>query len=173
MKCLNEKTLSSYLDEKLSDIERKEIERHIADCNTCLDMLLVAYESLGRGKKCPAALKQRIKNNIGVAERSSASDAGAKLAKARFAIPEKKRLGLKWLFSAIFFFALSFAFRHYFLQFLAIAVILGFKWAMEGEGAKRVIMIFKGIPEKEKKFERKSPPDVSSVAGGDRYGKPE
>ena len=44
---------------------------------------------------------------------------------------------------------------------------------MEGDGAKRVIMIFKEIQEKEKKFERKSPPDVSNIAGGDRYGKPE
>ncbi|MDP2981539.1 MAG: anti-sigma factor, partial [Candidatus Omnitrophota bacterium] len=155
-RCFDEKTLSSYLDERLSEAERKKIEGHIADCNACLDMLLVAYESHGRGKKCPMALKQRIKNNIGVAERSSASDAGAKLAKARFAIPKKKRLFLKWLFSAIFFFALSFAFRHYFLQFLAISVVLGFKWVMEGEGAKRVIMIFRGIQEKEKKVERKS-----------------
>ncbi len=44
---------------------------------------------------------------------------------------------------------------------------------MEGESAKRVIMIFKGIQKKEKKVERKAPPDVSNIAGGDRYGKPE
>lgn len=154
MGCLNEKTLSSYLDEKLSDIERKEIERHIADCNICLDMLLVAYESLAEKRICPAALKRSIKTRLGLKER-------------------KKRPELKWFFAGLVFLAFSFMFRHYFLQFLAIAVILGFKWAMEGEGAKRVIMIFKGIPEKEKKFERKPPPDVSNVTGGDRYGEPE
>ena len=154
MGCLNEKTLSSYLDEKLFDIERKEIERHIADCNICLGMLLVAYESQAKKRICPPALKRRIKTSLGLKER-------------------KKRPELKWFFAGLVFLAFSFMFRHYFLQFLAIAVILGFKWVMEGEGAKRVIMIFKGIPEKEKKFERKSPPDVSNVAGGDRYGKPE
>lgn len=151
--CLDEKTLSSYLDERLSEAERRKIEEHIADCNICLDMLLVAYESRGRNKKCPPILKDKIKDRLGLKE-------------------SKKRPGLKWLFSGLFFFALSFVFRHYFLQFLALSVILGFKWVMEGEGAKRVIMIFKGIQEKEKKFERKSPPDVSNVAGGDRYGKP-
>jgi len=154
MRCLDERMLSSYLDEKLSDAERKKIEEHIADCNICLDMLLVAYESQGRSKKCPAILKDRIKNKLGLRQ-------------------PKKRPELKWFFAGLFFFALSFIFRHYFLQFLAISVILGFKWVMEGESAKRVIMIFKGIQEKEKKFERKSPPDVSNMAGGDRYGKPE
>jgi len=154
MKCLDEKELSSYLDERLSDVERKNIEEHIADCNICLGMLLVAYESRGSSKKCPAILKDKIKNRLGLRQ-------------------PKKRPELKWFFAGLFFFILSFVFRHYFLQFLAISVILGFKWVMEGESAKRVIMIFKGIPEKEKKVERKSPPDVSNIAGGDRYGKPE
>ena len=152
--CLSEFTLSSYLDERLSGPEREKIEGHIADCNTCLDMLLAAYESRGRSKKCPAILKNRIKNRLGLKQ-------------------TKNRPELKWFYLALFFFALSFIVRHYFLQFLAISVVLGFKWVMEGEGAKRVIMIFRGIQEKEKKVERKSPPDVSNIAGGDRYGKPE
>ena len=154
IRCLDEKALSAYLDERISDAERERIERHVGDCNICLDMLLVAYESQGRNRKCPPILKDRIKNRLGLRQ-------------------AKKRPELKWLFAGLVFFALSFIFRHYFLQFLAIAVTLGFKWVMEGEGAKRVIMIFKGIQEKEKKFERKSPPDVSNIAGGDRYGKPE
>ena len=170
MKCLNEKTLSSYLDEKLSDVERKEIERHIADCNTCLDVLLVAYEA--QRKKFSARPLRGLARTILAAtiffERKNRTSQAGSVEKTK-----KKRPELKWLFAGLVFLALSFMFRHYFLQFLAIAVILGFKWAMEGEGAKRVIMIFKGIPEKEKNFERKPPPDVSSVAGGDRYGKPE
>ena len=117
-------------------------------------MLLVAHESYGRGKECPAILKNRIKNRLGLKQ-------------------AKNLQGLKWLIAALFFLALSFVIRHYFLQFLAISIVLGFKWVMEGEGAKRVIMIFKGIQEKEKIVERKSPPNVSNIAGGDRYGKPE
>jgi hypothetical protein len=154
IRCLDEKMLSSYLDKRLSDMERKKIEEHIADCNICLDMLLVAYESQGRDKRCPPILRDRIKNRFGLKQ-------------------AKKRPELKWLYAGLFFFMLSFIFRHYFLQFLAISVVLGFKWVMEGEAAKRVIMIFKGIQEKEKKIERKSPSDVSNITGGDRYGKPE
>ena len=153
-RCLDEKMLSSYLDERLTEAERKRIEGHIADCNICLDMLLVAYESQGRNKKCPPILKDRIKNRFNLRQ-------------------AKKRPELKWFFASMFFFALSFVFKGYFLQLLAIAVVLGFKWVMEGEGVKRAVMIFRGIQEKEKKFARKSPPDVSNIAGGDRYGKPE
>ena len=150
IRCLDEKTLSSYLDEKLSAAEREKIERHIADCNTCLDMLLTAYESAGRNKKCHAILNNRIKNRLGLKQ-------------------AKKRPELKWLFLALVFFVLSFVVRYYFLQFLAVSIILGFKWVMEGEGAKRVIMIFRGIQEKEKKVERKSPPDVSNISEDMNY----
>lgn len=167
MGCLNEKMLSSYLDEKLADIERKEIEKHIADCNTCLDMLLVAYEA--QKKKFSTRLLRGLARTILAAtiffERKDRANQAGSVEKIK-----KKRPELKWLFAGLVFLALSFMFRHYFLQFLAIAVILGFKWAMEGEGAKRVIMIFKGIPEKEKKFERKPPPDVSNVSEDMNYG---
>jgi hypothetical protein len=154
IRCLDEKTLSSYLDERLSYAEHEKIERHIADCNICLGMLLTAYESRSSNKKCPVVLNNRIKDRLGLKQ-------------------AKKRPELKWLFLALIFFVFSFVVRHYFLQFLAVSIILGFKWVMEGEGAKRVIMIFRGIQEKEKKVERKSPPDVSNIVGGDRYGKPE
>lgn len=125
--CLDEKLLSSYLDERLPDIERKRIEEHIAVCNNCLDLLVVAYES--QGKKCPEALRQRIKNRLGLRQK-------------------RKRPEVKWLIAAIVFFALSFVFRQYFLQFLAGAIILGFKWVMEGEGERRIVMIFKGMTDK-------------------------
>ncbi|MDP2920854.1 MAG: zf-HC2 domain-containing protein [Candidatus Omnitrophota bacterium] len=165
IKCLDEKRLSSYLDEKISESERKVIEAHIADCDLCLDMLLVAYEA--RKKRFSTRPLRGLARTIFFERKKRANQAGI------VEKTERKRPELKWFFMAITAFGLSFVFRGYFLQFLAMSVVLGFKWAMEGEGAKRVIMIFKGIQEKEKKFERKSPPDVSNIAGGDRYGKPE
>ena len=172
-KCLDEKMLSSYLDERLSEAERKKIEGHIAECNMCLDMLLVAYEAQRErsrlARHCSnGGLARTILAATIFFERKDRTNQAGSVEKIK-----KKKPELKWFFSALFFFALSFIVRLYFLQFLAISVVLGFKWVMEGEGAKRVIMIFKGIQEKEKKFERKSPPDVSNIAGGDRYGKPE
>jgi len=138
MNCPDEKTLSSYLDESLSEAERRNVEGHVSNCNHCLDFLLVAYDAQKKLQKCPPALKEKIRKRLGLKEK-------------------KKRPELKWLFAALFLFALSFAFKKFFLQFLLASVILGFKWVMEGEGAKRVIMIFRGIEPKEKKVERKSP----------------
>lgn len=148
MDCLDEKTLSSYLDEKISIDERSRIEAHISKCDHCLDLLMVAYEAQKASVECPEFLKQKLKIRFGLKEK-------------------RKRTDLKWLIAGIVFFILSFVFKRYFLQFLAVSVILAFKWVMEGEGAKRAIMIFKGIQKdkmQEKKFEwdeRKSPPPVS------------
>jgi len=130
MRCPDEVVLSSYLDEGLSAVERGRIEQHVAGCARCLDLLVVAYES-GRGaRKCPRVLQNKIKARLGLRQRK--------------AIP-----GLKWLFASIALLLLSFVFKKYFLQFLIVAAILGFKWVMEGEGARKVVMIFKGMREEE------------------------
>lgn len=157
MLCLNERTLSSYLDGAISKVERQRIEAHISKCDRCLDFLLVAYEAQGCSEKIPPYLKKRITKRLGLKQKSV-------------------NPGKKWLFSALVLFALSFVFKTYFLQFLIAAGILGLKWVMEGEGAKRVVMIFRGIDKNEKIFEggeRKSPPPLSDIVGGDRYGEGE
>ncbi|MBU1147455.1 MAG: zf-HC2 domain-containing protein [Candidatus Omnitrophica bacterium] len=138
MKCPNEKELSSYLDSAISGAEREKIEAHAANCGKCLDLLTLAYEAGSSSQKCPGALKERIRKTLGLRQKKSRSE-------------------LKWLFGTIIMLALSFVFKKYFLQFLAASLILGFKWAMEGEAAKRTIMIFKGMQQVQKKVERKSP----------------
>ena len=145
MECLDEKRLSLYLDRALLVGERNKIEEHISRCNRCLDLLLVAYEAQKATKKCPSALRQKVKARLGLRA-------------------TKKRSELKWLVAALFLFVLSFLVKKYFLQFLVAAVVLGFKWVMEGDAARRAIMIFKGIQKSEdqqKKLERKSPPRMS------------
>lgn len=140
MDCLKEKELSSYLDEGLMESERRRMEKHLSVCDRCLDLLVVAFDA------------ERIKKKQ------------AKLEK------QKRKAGFKWFLSTLILFTLSFIFKRFFMQFLIGAAILGFKWAMEGEGAKKAVMIFKGIEKKEKKFERKSYPSVSNITGGDSYG---
>jgi len=151
MSCLDERMLSSYLDGGSSGSERREIEEHVSGCERCLGLLAVAYEAQDASCRCPAALKSKIKNRLGLKKR-------------------KARPELKWLFGALVLFLASFIFKEYFLQFLAAALVLGFKWAMTGEGAKQAVMIFRAIKPGEKKFERKAPPDVSDVIGGDEHG---
>ncbi len=159
MNCPDAKQLSSYLDERLSDSQRTSIEEHISGCDQCLDFIVLAHEAGNMGRRramqtCPRFLKDRIRMKLGLKRK-------------------KSRRELKWLFAAILLFALSFVVKRYFVQFLVAAAILGFKWVMEGEGAKRAIMIFKGVHPQEKKVERKPPPPVSRVTGGDRYGEGE
>ncbi len=151
MGCLGENILSAYLDKALSGAERHRIEKHVSGCNHCLELLLVAYDAQCGLKRCPPALKEKMRKHLGLKQK-------------------KTRPEMKWLAGTLILFALSFAFRRYFLQFLVAAAILGFIWAMEGEGAKRVVMIFKGMKDEEKDFERKAPPPVSHITGGDRYG---
>lgn len=139
MRCPNEKELSSYLDSAISGAERERIEAHVAGCGKCLDLLTLAYEAgSGGSQECPEPLKEKIRKMLGIRQRRSRSES-------------------KWLFGTIIMLALSFVFKKYFLQFLTASLILGFKWAMEGEAARRTIMIFKGIHKAEKKVERKSP----------------
>lgn len=151
MSCPDEKLLSAYLDEEIPDVERKRIEEHVSRCNDCLDLLLVAYESQKGRKDCPPFIRKKVKERLGL-------KAGT------------RRSAMKWLLLSIFFFVLSFIIKRYFLQLLVAASITGFKWVMEGEGAKKVVMIFKGIQKDEKDFERKPPPGVSVERGGGRYG---
>ena len=159
MDCPDAKQLSSYLDDELSDSERSSIEEHIAGCNQCLDFIVLAHEAGGMRRRramqaCPRFLKDRIRMRLGLKKKRSGH-------------------GARWLLAALLLFALSFVVKKYFAQFLVAAAILGFKWVMEGEGAKRAIMIFKGMGQQEKKNERKPPPPVSRVTGGDRYGERE
>jgi len=151
MSCPDEKTLSSYLDERLFEAERKAIEAHLSECAHCLDLLVVAYEAQGsRGGVTPPLLKEKVRKRLGLRQK-------------------RKRSELKWLFGALVSFTLSFVFKRYFAQFLVAAAILGFKWVIEGEAAKRAIMIFKGIDRDQKKGERKPSSRVSDITGGDRY----
>lgn len=136
MDCPNEKILSSYLDERLPEDGRRKIEAHISECNRCLDLLIVSFEAGRKGRKCQAFLKEKIRKRMGLEGK-------------------KKRPELKWLFGALVLFALSFVFKRLFLQFLTASAVLGFKWVMEGEAAKRVVMIFKGIENKDKDLEEK------------------
>lgn len=69
----------------------------------------------------------------------------------------------KWLIVTAICFGFSFVVRHFFLQFLFLALIFGIKWALSGEGSRNLVMIFRSLSHKEaegrdtpeKIFERK------------------
>lgn len=149
--CPSEVELARYLDCRLSEAHRQVLESHIANCQQCLDLLVVARQAGKRKwkKKEFQGLIKRIEGGLGIKVGNNTAT--------------------KWLMLSIIFFMLSFIFSRYFLQFLIGATILALKWVFEGEGAKRVVMIFKkeSPPQTQKNFERKSTPPSSNIMGGE------
>ncbi len=125
MKCPDIGELSLYLDDRGLELARKkQIESHIAECDRCMDMLLVAFRSTQK----PISRRKDLITKI----------------RKRLNFPERK-FKINWLMCSVVMFALSFVLKKYFIQFLFASLLLGFKWVMEGEGARKVVMIFKEL----------------------------
>ena len=45
-KCISEETFMDYLEDRLSDKKRSEIEQHLTECDTCLEELIVAKKMM-------------------------------------------------------------------------------------------------------------------------------
>ena len=56
--CLDEEQLAGYLEGSLSEVERDRVERHLADCEKCLDEFvlsrnMVQGSSVRGARPCP------------------------------------------------------------------------------------------------------------------------
>ncbi len=131
--CPSEKVLSDYLEHKLSGHEEGVLEEHISHCGFCLSQISLAYEAQKEKiiPKVPAQLIEKVKNFI-AADKAGIS---AKMAKKR---KIKKNL---FLAATLIFFVLSFLIHKYFMQFLFAGLIVGFRWALESENARTLIMV--------------------------------
>ncbi|MFC1590650.1 zf-HC2 domain-containing protein [Candidatus Omnitrophota bacterium] len=111
--CPSDAMLSDYLTGGLSQRDKGPVENHIADCDKCLTDLVSCYESV-----------KEFEHN----------------SRKRRSIAMNK---INWyLISSITAFFLSFAFREYFLQFLAAAVILAVKWIVDAKNTRILITIY-------------------------------
>lgn len=63
--------------------------------------------------------------------------------------PQQKLMNGLWLILACGVFGLSFVFPRYFMQFLVLTVLFGFKWILEQRSAKSQILIYKALREGE------------------------
>ena len=127
-RCPSEAVLAGYLGNSLKQKEKEEVETHISECLYCLEQLNLAHQ----------AQKAFSKGNLP----SSGQKIVDKAKKISSLAPAKsKRKGSIWLVATLIAFTLSFLVPRYFLQFLAAAVILGIKWALESDAAKTLIMI--------------------------------
>ncbi|MFA5007697.1 MAG: hypothetical protein WC546_00535 [Candidatus Omnitrophota bacterium] len=133
--CPSEEALLDYLGNKISGQELLLIEDHISGCRSCLSLLSLVIEAKNAEEKdlpsLPKNLIEKVKNFVSDDKNIQA----AKLAGKR---RSKKNL---FLAATIVFFALSFFIHRYFMQFLAAALIFGFRWAFESESGRTLIMV--------------------------------
>ena len=61
--------------------------------------------------------------------------------------PQAQKWNVLWLLAGAAAFILSFAFARYFLQFLAVALFCGFKWALDRRALKTQILIYRALQE--------------------------
>lgn len=120
--CPDELELSAYYCGKLNAEERLGIEAHLVKCNACRKLVAETHEVLASRTRFD--IFKRVAGHI------------------------KKNI---WLYGAVAAFALSFIIPKHFLQFLAIALLMGIKWIIDSKTTKMLITVYDALrhPSKE------------------------
>ena len=102
-------------------------------------------EHLGEHREVPADLVQSAKDLVAAVPSAPCPHCGKPITPFK-----RKPQGLwvwGWLFAAALSFGLSFAFPRRFMQFLALALFCGIKWAVDWRALKTKMIIFKALSE--------------------------
>lgn len=110
--CPSEEVLSEYLAGGLSGEKRENIERHLSKCTSCRRLIAEAYH---------------------VTKGFDASE-------ARHHLLLRLRRNI-WILLGLISLLFSFLIPRYFLQLLALFIILGAKWIIDSRSTKTLIMI--------------------------------
>ena len=110
--CPSEETLSEYLAGILLPEEKARVEKHLATCKACRQLLAEAHDIISKPdlREFTRKVLTWLKENL-------------------------------WLTGSILAFALSFVFQKYFLQLLLGSFLMGGKWILDSKNAKMLIMI--------------------------------
>jgi hypothetical protein len=111
--CPGEEVLSAYLGDCLSPEEKTSVERHLAGCSRCRELMIDTLNVMKSEKLYD--LWRNVFRSI------------------------KKNL---WLIGALSAFSLSFIFPGYFMQFLAVSLVMGMKWLLEARSMKTILMVY-------------------------------
>ena len=161
--CLDPEWLGAYLEGSLSEKERKKVERHLADCNKCLDEMLELKNILKeQEEEIPPYLvftreekeKEHLRNFsvscFRCGKEISEGDRTCPHCNMKIVIEEEEQKELwreinlwlpemlrnnRWLAGSIVAIAASFAFPGALFQFLLAGGIMGGMWVFErGKG---------------------------------------
>ncbi len=111
--CLSPETINSYLTNQLTDSNKEYVQKHIANCDVCLNSIVEISQILKKHKT--HMIREFLMNII-------------------------KRINI-WGILAISFFILSFVYHQHFVQFLTETIIVSLKWIMDNKNTKLLIMI--------------------------------
>ena len=113
--CVTDIEINDYLSGGLSPERKTEVERHIAECESCLDKLVFAYRTAREFDESGMKGRPKMKST---------------------------RTKYLWPVAALITFIMSFLTPEYFLQFLVATALLGAKWIFDSVNARILIMIY-------------------------------
>ena len=181
--CLAHEELVSYLRGELSGVDNDRVERHLSACLLCLNEINSVIEIIQveqapdePGIELINKLKASLENvpTEGQGPTVTCKNCTRTVARGLSYCPHcGNRILLrknvlyylnknKWLLASITAFVMSFIVKRYFLQFLALAVVLGIKWALDPMRAKTLIMVYDAW--KSKREHKKDSADNSRIS---------
>ena len=141
--CPSERELWAYLEGTLGPQE-EAVSRHVADCDSCLESLLLAQEVRpGLGFDPVERLNEALIRKV----KEFSTQQG----------PEKGRGPFwkhRWLFLALGCLSVSFFIPRYFLQFLLLTSIFGAKWVFDSATNRTLIVLYEAWKKKDEEKDK-------------------
>jgi hypothetical protein len=127
-----DETIRKHLDRERADRKERELLGHLEESES---------------EKVPPALVRRAQALKAAPGIAVCPHCGKSITPFKKPLAgQRVRNGLE-LGVSLLFFGLSFAFRHYFAQFLIVAVLAGIQWIVDRKATKTQILIYKALRE--------------------------
>ena len=110
---------------------------------------MLEEEKSGSWAAVPGQTIQKAKDLLGQKKNIACPHCGKAITPFKPALGSQTARGFAWLGLAALSFALSFSAHRYFLQFIALGVFFGIKWALDQRATRTQILIYKALKENE------------------------
>ena len=145
LNCPSDAEMADYVNAVIKGEKKEEpVTAHITECDSCFSKVASALSTLTAFDKNSIDMPSpdSIKSSKLLPKTNTKS-------KSRKSFIKQNR----YLFIAALFFIISFIIRRYFLQFLTAALIFGFKWAVDTNSSRSLIMIYDTWKQKKREKE--------------------
>ena len=141
-----------YLNDEMGETELERMLGYLKGDEQAQAMVLKARQLMSEDRSTdqalPAGLIDRAKALMPASGKSApCPHCGRAITPFKRPVGQQKWVNLFWLLLSLVAFALSFVFRRYFMQCLAVSVIAAVKWAVEMRATKTQILIYKALSE--------------------------